>query len=60
MANEGRDTGYTVEDLEKWIEKAEQNKARLQQGIDREDAAIDHAQRIIADLKARAEDVVPQ
>jgi hypothetical protein len=47
--------GYTIEDMEKWIEKAEENIARFEEAIERERAAIRHAQMIVDDLKAKAE-----
>jgi len=47
--------GYTIEDMEKWKEKSEDNIARLEEGIEREREAIRRAQIIIDDLKAKAE-----
>ena len=50
------DSGYTIEDMERWVAKAEANIARLQEGIAAEEHQIEWAKSIIADLKAKQEE----
>jgi len=49
------DDGYTVEDLQRWVDRARANIATLQEGIEAEQRSIAWAEGIIADLKQRQE-----
>jgi hypothetical protein len=50
--------GYEIEDCQRMIDRCNANIATLQEGIDREQASIDHFEKIKAALQAEHDVVI--